>query len=67
MELLIENTPRALSKERMIEKLWGYDTDATDSNVETHISLLRKKIRHIESRSIIRSVRGIGYILTKEK
>lgn len=67
LELLIEYTPLTLSKERIIEKLWGYDSEATDSNVETHISLLRKKMRKIESQSRIRSIRGIGYLLTNEK
>ena len=62
-ELLIEYAPRSLSKERIIEKLWGFDTDATDGHVETHVSLLRKKIRQIGSQSSIRGIRGVGYLL----
>lgn len=63
LELLIEYTPHALSKERIIEKLWGYDTDATNSHVETHVSLLRKKLRQVGSLTSIRGVRGVGYLL----
>lgn len=63
LELLIAYTPHALSKERIIEKLWGYDTDATDGHVETHVSLLRKKLRQLGSRSNIRGIRGVGYLL----
>lgn len=67
LELLVEYAPRSLSKERIIEKLWGYDADATDSHVETHMSLLRKKLRQIGSQSSIRGVRGVGYILTGDQ
>lgn len=67
LELLMEYSPRALSKERIIEKLWGYDTDATDNHVETHVSLLRKKLRQISSQSSIRGIRGVGYLLTNNK
>ncbi len=63
LELLIAYAPCALSKERIIEKLWGYDTDASDSHVETHVSLLRKKLRQVGSRSMIRGIRGVGYLL----
>lgn len=64
LELLIEYSPCSLSKERIIEKLWGYDADATGSHVETHVSLLRKKLRQIGSSSSIRGIRGVGYLLT---
>jgi len=47
LELLMEYSPRSLSKEQIFEKLWGYDTDAADSHVENHVSLLRKKLRQI--------------------
>lgn len=67
LEMFMENVPRSLSKERIIEKLWGYDTDATDSHVETHVSLLRKKLRQIGSQTNIRGVRGVGYILIKNQ
>jgi len=67
LELLMEYSPCSLSKERIIEKLWGYDADATDSHVETHVSLLRKKLRQIGSSSSIRSVRGVGYLLTNNQ
>jgi len=67
LEMLIEYSPRNLSKDRMIEKLWGYDSDATDSNVETHVSLLRKKLRQIGSSTTVRVIRGLGYVLSENK
>lgn len=67
LEMLIEYSPCPLSKDRIIEKLWGYDTDASYSHVETHMSLLRKKLRQTGSTATIRVVRGLGYILNDNK
>jgi len=47
----------------MIEKIWGYDSDAEYNNVEVYISFLRKKLRHIHSVAQIKTVRGVGYRL----
>lgn len=67
LELLIKRKNVIVSKETMIEKLWGYDTDAEDNHVEIHISLLRKKIIQAESEVSIRTIRGAGYILETVK
>lgn len=63
MELLIKNGSRILSKETLIEKIWGYESDAEYNNVEVYISFLRKKLSHIKSKVIIKTVRGVGYCL----
>jgi len=56
-----------ISKEMMIEKVWGFDTDADESRVEIHISLLRKKLTKLGSSVTIRTIRGAGYLLQTEK
>ena len=66
LELLIKNKNMIVSKETIIEKIWGYDSNAEDSHVETHISLLRKKLTRIGSGSGVRTVRGAGYTLAEE-
>lgn len=63
MELIIKNGARILSKETLIEKIWGYESDAEYNNVEVYISFLRKKLSHIKSKVIIKTVRGVGYCL----
>ncbi len=63
MELLMKNGARILSKETLIEKIWGYESDAEYNNVEVYISFLRKKLSHIKSKVIIKTVRGVGYCL----
>ena len=63
LELLIANKYITVSKDTMIEKLWGYESDAEDNHVEIHISLLRKKLKQINSTLTIKAIRGLGYIL----
>ena len=65
LEMLIRNQGMTISKETIIEKVWGYDSDAFDSHVETHISLLRKKLAGITDEVAIRTIRGAGYTVTK--
>ena len=50
MELLLRNGGRIVTKETLLVKVWGYETDAEDNNVEEYISFLRKKLTHLRSR-----------------
>ncbi|MDR3072092.1 MAG: response regulator transcription factor, partial [Clostridiales Family XIII bacterium] len=45
LELLISNKETLLSPNRIIEKLWGYDTDTEDRHVRVYVAFLRKKLR----------------------
>lgn len=63
LEMLIKNKNRVLSKEQMIEKIWGYDSEAEDNHVESHISLIRKKLTQMKSSVTIKTIRGAGYTL----
>ena len=67
LELLIINITLVISKEKMIEKIWGYDSDAVEGNVETQVSLLRKKLRQIHSNMTIKAIRGTGYVLSPDE
>lgn len=51
------------SKENIIVKLWGYDSEAEDNNVEVYISFLRKKLRYTSKQVTIKTTRGAGYSL----
>ncbi len=63
IELLIIRKRMITPKLQIIEKVWGYDSDALENNVEVYISFLRKKLKALNSSTIIKSVRGVGYIL----
>ncbi|MBO4251725.1 MAG: response regulator transcription factor [Clostridia bacterium] len=61
LEILMLNANKRVEKERLIEKIWGYDSEAEYNTVEVYVSFLRKKLAAINSDAEIRSVRGIGY------
>lgn len=63
MELLIANPRQILPKERIIEKIWGYESDVEYNNIEVYISFLRKKLSAIGTETQIKTARGIGYSL----
>lgn len=63
MEMFLKNKGMVISKENLIEKIWGYESDAEYNNVEVYISFLRKKLIHIHSNVSIKTVRGVGYRL----
>ncbi|MDE5946191.1 MAG: response regulator transcription factor [Oscillospiraceae bacterium] len=67
MELLISNPRQILPKERIIEKIWGYESDVEYNNIEVYISFLRKKISTMCSDIQIKTARGIGYSLEEVK
>ena len=63
MEYLLRNSGQIISREQIIEKVWGYDTDAEYNNVEVYISFLRKKLKFLKAETSIQTVRKIGYRL----
>ena len=63
LEMLILNKGKSIDKEKFIEKIWGFDTDAEYNTIEVYISFLRKKFAAIGSKTEIKSIRGIGYTL----
>ena len=52
-----------ISKTLFLEKIWGYDSDATENNVEVYIGFLRKKLKTLSSDISIVDSRGLGYHL----
>ena len=62
-ELLMLNRNLVLTKESLLLKIWGYESDAEDNNVEVYISFLRKKLAHIGANVRIRTIRMVGYCL----
>lgn len=63
MRLLMAAKGNVVTKETMLLKVWGYDSDASDNNVEVYISFLRRKISHIHSQVVIETIRKVGYHL----
>ena len=66
MELLMHSPKTVFSADRIMEKVWGWDSDAEINVVWVHISNLRKKLKSIGSKSGIHVNRGLGYILEED-
>jgi len=54
---------KVVSKEDLIVKIWGYESDAENNNIEVYISFLRKKFEFIKTQAKISTIRGVGYKL----
>lgn len=65
LELFLRHPRIVLSKEQILERIWGVEGNVMENNVEIYIHYLRKKLRD-KSNLVIETVRGIGYVL-KEK
>ncbi|MGI6691452.1 MAG: response regulator transcription factor [Christensenellales bacterium] len=64
MHLLMSLPPQhIISKEELIIKVWGADSEAVDNNVEAYISFLRKKLFYLGSAVQIVAQRRLGYLL----
>ena len=61
IEYLMLNKSQICSRENILEKIWGYESDAEYNNVEVYITFIRRKIKLIESKVSIKAVRGVGY------
>lgn len=63
LRLLMVNNGNVVTKETLISKIWGLDSEAEDNNVEVYISFLRKKLAFLNSQVAISTVRKVGYFL----
>lgn len=63
MRLLLQAGKRNLSKEAILSRVWGYDSNAVENHVEVYVGFLRKKLASIESNISIEAIRGLGYHL----
>jgi DNA-binding response OmpR family regulator len=65
MEIFMSQPGNLISTERLLNKVWGYDTDVEINVVWVAISSLRKKLQNLKADSEIEAVRGLGYTLKK--
>ena len=66
LEILLLNQNQIVTKEMIINKIWGYDNNAEYNYVEVYASFLRKKLKLLKSKVKIKAVRGIGYKMEEE-
>lgn len=66
MRILVVNRDMVASKETLPSRVWGNDTEAVESNVEVHISFLRKKLDFLKANVVIVTIRRLGYRIVEK-
>jgi len=61
LDLLLQNKGRTLTREIILDKIWGLDADVNLKTIDAIVKLIRKKLEPSASRELIQSVRGVGY------
>ncbi len=63
LEILIRNQGIVLSRERLLELVWGYDFEVNTNVVDVFVGYLRRKLEDDGESRLIHTVRGIGFVL----
>ena len=63
MRFLLQAQDRIVSKEMILARVWGYDSNAVENHVEVYVGFLRKKLKAIGSNVSIAAIRRLGYHL----
>ena len=63
MRLLMQSKENNLSKEQILSRVWGFDSEAVENHVEVYVGFLRKKLKSIGSNVSIVAARRLGYHL----
>jgi DNA-binding response OmpR family regulator len=66
LELLMRNPGRVMTRDRLIEAVWGYDRDVQSNTLDVFIRQLRSKIEPTGSAKLLHTIRGVGYCLREE-
>lgn len=61
LEYFLSHPGQILTRDQLYSKVWGWDNSIESNNLEAYLSFLRKKLRLLDSKVEIRSVRGLGY------
>ena len=61
LKLMINSYPTVVSREKLIEKIWGYEYFGDTRVIDAHMKNIRKKIK----KDYIKTIKGVGYVLEK--
>ena len=67
LELMLLNKNIVLSRETFIERVWGYDYMGETNVVDVYVRYIRSKIDDVYGINMIRTVRGIGYVIKDDR
>lgn len=63
LEIFIRNKGQTLTRELLLNRVWGMDGAVEDGNLDNYIYFLRRRLKQVESCVIIKTVRSVGYFL----
>ncbi|CAI6046941.1 response regulator transcription factor [Cohnella sp. JJ-181] len=63
LHLFMQNPKRVLSRDQIMDKIWGYDYSGESNVLEVYVAMLRQKLEEFGDKRLIQTVRGAGYIL----
>jgi DNA-binding response OmpR family regulator len=63
LELLMTNPKQVLTRDQILDKVWGYDFMGDSNIIEVYIRYLRQKLETAGEKRLIQTVRGVGYVL----
>ncbi len=66
LEYMMRNAGQILTKTMILDSVWGYDFDTQSNIIEVHVNRLRAKIDKNYDTKLIRTVRGVGYVIKAE-
>ncbi|WP_334073845.1 MULTISPECIES: response regulator transcription factor [Paenibacillus] len=66
LHLFMQNPKRLLTRDMIMDKIWGYDYSGESNVLEVYIAMLRQKTEEHGGKRIIQTIRGAGYILRGE-
>nr|WP_323372948.1 response regulator transcription factor [Tumebacillus lacus] len=64
LEFLLMNKEQILTREQIFDRVWGFDVDTSSSVVDVYLHYLRKKLAPAGCDHLLRTVRGVGYMLS---
>lgn len=67
LEVLARNAGLVLTRDQLLERVWGYDFDVRTDAVDTFISYLRRKLEAGSRPRILHTVRGVGFVLRDDR
>jgi two-component system response regulator PrrA len=66
LEVLARNAGVVLSRDQLLDRVWGYDFDVRTDAVDTFVSYLRRKLEAQGRPRLVHTVRGVGFVLRRE-
>ncbi|CAN1211392.1 response regulator transcription factor [Tumidithrix helvetica PCC 7403] len=67
LEYLMANPQQVLTRDRILEKVWGYDFGGDSNVIEVYVRTLRLKLEEHNPKRLIQTIRGVGYVMRSSK